>query len=381
MRFPGKTFIFIAFLASLLSCSKDPEIGGSNGNIAETATPFSPETPAAFSKMLIPKDNPFTVEGVQLGRMLFYDPILSGDSTLSCGSCHNQQFAFTDNGKQFSKGITGAEGNMNAMQIFNLGWHRAGFFWDGRAATLEQQVTMPVENPVEMHENWPNIVTKLSRHPQYPDLFKKAFGKKEITRELAGKALAQFVRTIVSGKSKFDLYQQGNRAVFIPSEENGLRLFLNDPKFDRFGSKEISGADCFHCHSTPFFNEIDPQLAFKNNGLSDDAALKKNPGLMAVTGRPDDLGKFKIPSLRNVALTAPYMHDGRFKTLEEVVEHYNNGGTHSSNIDPLMASVKFKDYGGKLQLSASEKQDLINFLKTLTDTSLTNNPAYSNPFK
>ncbi|MCX6351954.1 MAG: cytochrome-c peroxidase [Bacteroidetes bacterium] len=344
------------------------------------ATPYNVNIPDGFPPMDIPADNPLTVEGIELGKRLFYDPILSGDSTQACASCHNQNFAFTDSNNQFSKGITGAIGNKNAMALFNLGWQRGGFFWNGRAATLEEQVQKPVENPIEMHENWGNALKKIKRSKFYPELYIKAFGKKGITQELSAKAMAQFLRTIISSTTKYDLVKK-HLATFTNSEKDGEFLFLHDPKFDAFGVMISKGADCFHCHGAPMFQELNPQLSFRNNGLSNDQEIAGDMGFGAVSDKPEDYGKFKVPSLRNIALTAPYMHDGRFKTLEEVIAHYNAGGKPSITIDPLMASVQFKKQGGKLKLTGQDVKDLVAFLNTLTDTTFIRNKAFSNPFK
>lgn len=319
-------------------------------------TPFELEIPDALPPMLIPDDNPLTVEGVTLGRMLFYDPILSGDSTQSCSSCHNQSYAFTDEGNRLSIGIDGLEGKMNAMALFNLGYAEQ-FFWNGRAFGLEQQAGMPVEDPLEMHAFWPDVVNRLNDHPTYPDKFNEAFGTSEITRELAQKAIAQFERTIFSGDARYD--RLVDRVENWTQEEFvGYQIFFSET------------GDCFHCHGYDLFTDND----FHNNGL-DSVFGPNNMGLYDVTGDPNDIGKFKVPSLRNVAVTAPYMHDGRFNTLMEVVDHYNTGIVESPTLDPLVNKPT------RPILDQYQKECLVQFLETLTDTAFLNNPDYGNPFQ
>lgn len=329
-------------------------------------TPYTWNQKPFFPQPVIAADNPLTVEGIELGRHLFYDTRLSGDNTQSCASCHNQELAFTDNGKRFSTGITGAIGTKNSMPIFNLTWN-SRFFWDGRAATLRQQVLLPVEDPIEMHDNLPGVVNELKATTLYPQLFGKAFGSEEITAQNMAKALEQFILSVVSTDSKFDKFRQN--PVLNPltaSEQRGFDLFMRE--FSPAGSNRPKGADCFHCHGTHLFTVNN----FTNNGLDSEPAT----GFQIVTGNPLDRGKFKTPSLRNVALSGPYMHDGRFSTLEEVIEHYNSGLKSSPTIDPNLKSA-----GVGLGLTAQDKSDLIAFLHTLTDTVYLNNPAYSNPFQ
>ena len=329
-------------------------------------TPYAWVQRPFFPPPVVKSDNPLTVEGIELGRHLFYDTRLSGNETQSCASCHNQSFAFTDNGRRFSTGITGAIGSKNSMPIFNLSWSNR-FFWDGRASSLRQQVLLPIEDPIEMHDNLPNVVNKLQQTSLYPDLFGKAYGTDEISAERMAKALEQFIISIVSTDSKFDRYRIN--PVLNPltaSEQRGFDLFMRE--FSSPGSNRPKGADCFHCHGTHLFTVNN----FTNNGLDANPAV----GFEIVTGNPMDRGKFKTPTLRNVALTAPYMHDGRFATLEEVVEHYNSGLKVSPTID-----INLKSTGIGLGLSAQDKADLVAFLHTLTDTVFTNNPAYANPFE
>ncbi len=318
-------------------------------------TPYDLVIPEGFPEITIPEDNPMTVEGISLGRMLFYDPILSGDSTQSCAACHAQAFAFSDNGKQFSEGIDGEVGNRNSTTIINPGW-LPSLFWDGRAASVEDQAFGPVPNPIEMHEEWTDATDKLNAHPDYPDLFLQAFETDDIDSVLVVKAIAQFERTLISSNSKFDKYLAGT-VELSESEKNGFDLFFSEE------------GDCFHCHGTILFTDN----LFHNNGLDrsfDDL------GLGGVNGDSNDNGKFKAPTLRNIAFTAPYMHDGRFATLEEVIDFYSEGLVWSSTVDPLLKNV----FQGGALLTEEEKQDLIAFLNTLSDTDFIENPDFSNPF-
>lgn len=335
------------------------------------ATPYELEIPSLFPPMDIPADNPMTVEGVELGRHLFWEKGLSLDYTISCGSCHAPDASFSDP-DQFSEGVNGAIGTRNASAIINLGWSNT-FFWDGRALTLEDQVRDPVEHPLEMNVAWEVVEDRLQNDDfsvDYPQMFWDAFGEEVITEDLAVKAIAQFVRTMISSDSKFDRFKRGETSL-TDIESIGYQLFLReggDPENVPGGE---FGADCFHCHGEAGLQFSD--YLFHNNGL--DASFENDPGRFDVTGWPLDSGLFKTPTLRNVALSAPFMHDGRFETLEEVIEHYNSGGVPSSTIDTFM-----KYTTGGLQLAPVQKEALIAFLHTLTDTTFTNNPDFQNPF-
>lgn len=333
-----------------------------------SATPLTVNIPANFPAMPIPADNPFTVEGVALGRYLFYEEKLSGDNTMSCASCHSPAVAFTDDGNQFSTGIDGVQGTRNAMALINLAWETR-FFWDGRSLSLEDQVLHPVQDPVEMHETWPQAVAKLQAHDAYPDLFYDAFGTTTIDSLLAAKALAQFLRTMISGNSNFDKLQRGEPYLPTIDEQLGIQLTLQEGGDPALGLGGQWGADCFHCHPHAGGRMTDGLM--HNNGLDSEFT---DLGLGGITGLPGDMGMFKVPTLRNVALTAPYMHDGRFQTLEEVIEHYNSGGHPSPTIDPFMKYTQ-----GGLQLTPEKKQQLIAFLNMLTDMDFVNNPAFQDP--
>jgi cytochrome c peroxidase len=327
-----------------------------------TPIPYSLEIPVLFADKLIapiiPADNPLTQEGVALGKKLFFDTILSGDETQSCASCHDPKKSFTDQ-QRFSNGVNDNLGTRNAMPLFNLAWNfDERFAWDGKEFSLEKQALEPVSNPIEMHGNWENITKKLQNNLEYKDLFLRAFGTSIIDSTLVTKAIAQFERTLISGNSKFDKYLRGEINL-TPEEQNGFDVFMDESK-----------GDCFHCHGSDN-NPIWSDNKFHNNGLDN---VFVDLGLGKITGDPKDNGKFKSPSIRNLAFTAPYMHDGRFSTIEEVINHYSHGLVNSPTIDPLMKKVN----QGGVQLSTQEKASLKAFLLTLTDEEFVNNPNFSN---
>ena len=297
----------------------------------------------------LPRDNPLTGEGVALGSRLFFDRRLSSNNRLSCAACHRPNDALSDP-RRFSRGVGGEIGTRNAPALENLAWKNS-FFWDGRAATLREQVLQPIQNPIEMHESLANAVAKISADTNYPRLFANAFGSPQITSDKIARALEQFLLVQVSFDSKFDRVINGT-AKFSDDEQRGFELFNTeyDPYHGQFG------ADCFHCHGGPLLRSQD----FANNGL--DSAFY-DLGRYSITKRAGDAGRFAVPSLRNVAVTAPYMHDGRFHTLEQVVEHYCTGMKRSATLDPNLA----KHPDGGVPLSADDKRALVAFLKTFTD--------------
>lgn len=351
------TIIFLALWTT--GCKKDPVPD------IETNEPYVLDY-GSFPNPNIATDNPLTTQGVKLGRMLFYEKMLSSNNQMSCATCHNQKNAFADT-TQFSIGVVGMPGKRQAMAVFNMAWNSNEFFWDGRAHLLRDQSLKPIQDPLEMHETLPSVVAKLQASALYPAQFKKAFDTDQITPELMSKAMEQFMNTIVSNKSKYDDYLAG-KATLTAAEERGRYLFFTEynPAFPN-----ASGADCQHCHGGANFEND----KYANNGLDDDANMK-DIGRQSVTNLSSDKANFKIPSLRNVELTFPYMHDGRFKTLEEVVEHYNLV-TNSSTLDA--AFQQQLPYGG-LKLSAEDKKALVAFLKTLTDNQFTNDTKFSSPF-
>lgn len=360
-------FAAIAMVVVLFACRKEKPEPPPVGNGGHQTTPYPLQVPANFPPMVMPADNPLTEEGVRLGRHLFWEPRLSGNNSMSCGTCHAPAFAFTDHGNTVSVGIDGIAGTRNTMALMNLGWDNF-FFWDGRETTLEGQILHPVRDPIEMHETWPNVASKLSDDPAYRALFNDAFGSEHIDSLRAAKAIAQFLRTMISANSKFDKVLRGE-AGFTLDEQLGFALTLQEGGDPALGQGGQWGADCFHCHPHAGGNFSDGQM--HNNGLD---AEFTDLGYGAVTGNPMDNGKFKVPTLRNIALTAPYMHDGRFETLEEVIDHYDSGGHPSPTISPFM---KFTQ--GGLQLTPEKKAQLLAFLHTLTDMDFVNDPRFHDP--
>lgn len=351
----GGLFLLLS-LFLFTSCSS------SNSDVEDVYTPIpaSLNIPALFQQKLIaplvPNNNPLTEEGITLGKKLFFEKRLSGDNTQSCASCHSPQNSFTDD-TRFSDGIDGTFGTRNSMPLFNLAWNFSDrFTWGGKELGLERQALEPVRNPIEMHSVWTDVVTKLQQDSQYPNLFLRAFGTATIDSLLITKAIAQFERTLISGNSKFDQYLLG-AAQLTAEELNGFNVFMDEAK-----------GDCFHCHGSDN-NPLWTDNAFHNNGL--DTAFT-DLGLGGVTGDPNDNGKFRSPSLRNLAFTAPYMHDGRFATLDDVINHYSEGLKSSSTIDPLMKKVQ----QGGVGLSAQDKADLKAFLLTLSDNNFVTNPDF-----
>ncbi len=351
-------FCFILITIILNSCKKDPVISEVKN------TPYVLDI-GSFPEPSIAADNPLTHKGIRLGRMLFYDKILSRNNTQACASCHRQEFAFNDTAK-FSIGVNNLPGKRNAMSIFNMAWNTNQFFWDGRANLLRHQSLLPIQDELEMDETLENVVQKLNGSYFYKTLFKNAFGTSRISSDLISKALEQFMNSIVSNNSKYDQYLAGTYTL-TPEEERGRYLFVTEYNP---GFPSTSGADCMHCHGGSNFEND----RYMNNGLDQDITML-DIGRQAVTNDAADKGKFKVVSLRNIALTAPYMHDGRFSTLEQVIDHYNL----VKNSSTLDGSFQQQLPNG-LQLSNSDKQALVAFLKTLTDQKLITNPEYKNPF-
>jgi cytochrome c peroxidase len=361
--------IFLAIgvlIIALNSCKKDTiKDPVTETPLQQDNTPYTIDN-GAFPSPVIAGDNALTVQGVLLGRMLFYEKTLSKNNMIACANCHKQEFAFDDTSR-FSVGVLGLKGKRQAMAIFNTAWHTNEFFWDGRAHFLRDQSLKPIQDTLEMFETLPSIIAKLSTNQAYKNQFVRTFGSEEINSVKISLALEQFMNSIVSNNSKYDKYL-ANTATLTASEDNGRKLFF--AQYNPF-FPATSGADCAHCHSSFNFTNND----YINNGLDTDASIT-DKGREKVTNNSADRAKFKVPSLRNIALTAPYMHDGRFKTLEEVVDHYNSGLKASTYIDPALENTRALG----LMLNAQQKIDLVNFLKTLTDNSLTTNPKYASPF-
>jgi len=382
--------LFGLFFLVILSCKKDEiELPPFPKMISDTTTgyqckttPYSLIKPTYFPPYPAPILNiEMTEERIALGRKLFYETKLSGDNTMSCASCHHQEDAFTDAKKQFSVGIDGITGTKNSMPIMNLAYSPA-FFWDGRSPTLQQQALEPVKDPIEMHETWKSAIVKLKGEEAYNQMFYEAFCTADYDSTHAARALTQFELTLVSGNSIYDkaVDRTGNNLnigpQFGPGEEQisrGFRIFNGEV------SKNGGGGDCFHCHSTD--NMLFTNNDFMNNGLDDNPA----EGFFAVTRNETNRGQFKVPTLRNIEHTAPYMHDGRFETLEDVVEFYNSGiRKNSINIEPIMVSGDTANGSGSgiadgLNLTIQEKADLVAFLKALSDPDFLNNKDFSDP--
>jgi cytochrome c peroxidase len=368
---PWKNILLISVLLFFLGCEKKKIMPGGDETDELISGSYSPtdytfDIPDYMPTPVVPAENPMTQEGVALGRMLFYDPIFSADSTLSCAGCHDPKLAFTD-GKALSTGILGVEGKRSSMSLVNLAYNTRGFFWDGRSRSLEEQALIPIEDHTEMADTWENVEDKLRRHDEYPRLFRAAFGierKSELTRDLAVKAIAQFERTLISAQSRYDKVIWESDGFPTDSEQRGIALFFIED------DQSVEHPGCSHCHFNPLFTDNQ----FRNNGLDSVATLNdfEDKGLGGVNGNIFDNGKFRVPTLRNIALTAPYMHDGRFNTLEEVLDSYSRGGHGMPNEDANILPFT---------LTEQDKADLIAFMEMLTDTSFINNPDFSNPFQ
>lgn len=303
----------------------------------------------------LPYDNPLTEEGVALGRKLFYEKALSDDYSMSCATCHRQENAFSDP-RQFSVGTDGSEGARNAMAVMNMAWEHF-FFWDARALSLELQAFAPVTNPIEMRNTWPNVVARLQAHPEYPALFKKAFGTPIIDSMKVAFALAQFERTLISLDSPFDRYHYGGDETALTEQQlRGKDIFFNE-------------GHCIDCHMLPLFTDH----VMRNIGLDRTGG---DPGLGGWTGVPHHRGNFRTPGLRNIAASAPYMHDGRHATLEEVMDFYaEDVAINVPNLDGHMEPW----VNGEIDLDAQDRADLVAFMHALTDPRFLTNPAFSDP--
>jgi cytochrome c peroxidase len=310
--------------------------------------PYELKYPNNFGgRSFIPEDNPPTKEGVALGRMLFYEEHLSGNNKISCASCHKQELAFTD-GRKLSVGIDGVPTKRNSMSLANLLWVQ-NLFWDGRSKGLEQQAVVPLTDLHEMGQSLEASSAKLKQTGIYPLMFAKAFGSNNIDGERITKALAQFERTMISANSKYDQHLRGEYTL-SDAEARGLKVFN-------------TRGNCVHCHGGPkTFIEL-----FHNNGLD---SVYADLGREDITKQPGDKGRFRVPTLRNVALTAPYMHDGRFTDLSDVLDHYGGHIIESETLSPFLS---------RLKLSEEEKKDVISFLNTLTDAEFIKDKKFSDP--
>lgn len=360
-------FLFLSIGALIAIGCEDDKITVSKDllGVEYNPIPYVVAVPEDFPILEIPEDNPMTQEGVQLGRHLFYDPILSADSTISCASCHLPKLAFTD-GLAFSPGINGQLSRRSSMSLVNVGFYYSGLFWDGRVQTLEEQSLHPIQDPIEQGNDLDVLIDELRAHPYYAPQFRKAFGiedRSQINRSLIGKALAQWERIIVSGNSEYDRVIRNGLVFDDDDAQLGMSMFFDD-------DDEVKDAECNHCHSVPLFTAN----TYHNNGLDsvgNDYSLFSDIGL-GINGIVNDTGRFRATTLRNIELTAPYMHDGRFSSLEDVMNHYNHGVKPGRNKDPLVSN---------LNITLDEQMAIIAFMKTLTDTSYLEIPEVLSPFE
>ncbi|MCX7633248.1 MAG: hypothetical protein N2Z22_07950 [Turneriella sp.] len=328
-------------------------------------TPYLLEYPWWYMNPNVERNPGLTYEAVELGRFLFYDKDLSADSTIACASCHKQQFGFADN-VRFSPGVKGRLGKRNTMPLVNLVSDRR-FFWDGRAASLEEQVLMPIEEFNEMDLPLDELIDRLQKHPIYPALFERAFNTRKITRELIASALAQFVKSIISYSAPDDYM----RAV----DANKLKLSQIPAEMRKYWPiylKNVQIMNCGACHT---------MVAAAGQNMFEDAGLEENPedvGYYVVTRKEEDKGKFKVPTIRNLEVTAPYMHDGRFATLREVIEHYRSKMIRKKNISPL-----YLDSQNRIKTTTLTEEQIAVMMEGFpmyTDKKLLSDPRYGNPF-
>jgi cytochrome c peroxidase len=382
---PLKTLLPAQFILIQLSvCGFAFDDGVADRQLNLPAVPFNysqVELPPHFAEIAAtydntPSNNPITDHGATLGRVLFYDKSLSANGTTSCASCHEQKLAFTDE-KTLSVGFQGKPVTRNSMSLINARYYRSGrFFWDERAATLEEQTLMPIENPVEMGHSLPALVAQLQADKIYPPLFHSAFGSGDVSADRMGQAIAQFIRSIVSYRSRYDV---GRSAVASVHDR-----FPNFTEQENYGKLQfLERGQCAQCHlhdatasgrtrQSAFFFVDGPAV----NGV--DGELRgADAGVGGKTGVARDMGAFKAPSLRNIELTGPYMHDGRFTTIDRVLEHYNWSVRPHPNLDSRLEQISAQG----LALPEREKVALTEFLKTLTDHALITDPKFSDPFE
>ena len=336
--------ILTAIAVQVISCKKNSTANTTGPEAVNFIIP--PGFPAPQYNF---SGNPLTKQGIALGRRLFYDGKLSKDGNFPCASCHQQFAAFVTYDHDLSHGFNSQFTTRNALPIFNLAW-QTNFQWDGGINHLELQPLAPLTAPNEMGEEMNTVIGKLKADSAYPTLFSAAFGTAEINSQLMLKALTQFMVTMVSAGSKYDQVKKGS-ASFTSAEADGYAVFKTK---------------CATCHAEPLFTD----LSYRSNGLSLNSFLKDN-GRMRITGKPEDSLKFKIPSLRNVALSFPYMHDGRFYTLDQVLNHYTNGIAPGPTVDPLLKNG--------IALSSTEKVNIKAFLRTLTDSAFISDRRFAQP--
>jgi cytochrome c peroxidase len=346
LLFKGKSLFVLPFLFILMSCSDESEYREINARLDF-------RVPANFPAIVQDIEGNYpTQKGFELGRRLFYDAQLSADNTVSCSSCHEQAFAFTHHGHALSHGINDLEGIRNAPAVQNLAF-LSEYFYDGASNSIEMLSINPIHNPVEMAETLEGISAKLKKDKSYVKMFSEAFDDGEVTSGNTLKALGQFMTMMVSANSRYDKYVRNEPGGTMSAQElHGMQLFVQK---------------CASCHKTDLFTDN----AFRNNGLPPNTNLD-DKGREVVTGFPADRYKFKVPSLRNAALTAPYMHDGRFGSLESVLNFYASGVKDSETLDPLL----HQNGSLGIPLSQDEKEAIIVFIKTLTDDEFVTNPLF-----
>ncbi|PSR57153.1 cytochrome-c peroxidase [Adhaeribacter arboris] len=342
-----KQFCHLSFLVvscGITACNPEPVVPteGVNAQLS-----YFPEPVYQY------QNNPLTRVGFELGRKLFYDPILSEDGSISCGSCHKQFAAFADLEHSVSHGLNNQLGTRNTPALANLRWN-PNFFWDGGVNHLELVPLAPITNPVEMGSNVNSIIRKLNRDPGYVTEFRKVFHQDSVNSQQLFRALAQFTGELISASAPYDQYVNGKTDALTAEQKQGLLVFE---------------AKCSACHKPGLFTDH----SFRNNGLNSD--FKQDPGRRIITDQPTDEGKFKVPSLRNVTVSSPYMHDGRFRTLVQVLEHYAKGVKTSATLDPLLAGAN-----PGIALSDEEKKQLLAFLEALTDKKFITDPRFADPF-
>jgi len=338
--------ISLLSLGLLAGCSDGAEKAAQDGAPSLIVSTSPAGFPKGTNRDRAPADNALSLERALLGKRLFYDPQLSRTNDVSCGTCHQQQYAFADP-SAISTGVDGRTGTRNAPSIVNAAWGKT-FFWDGRADSLEEQAGKPIENPLEMDLPLADAVARVAADPSYAEGFQKAYGEAPSESSLQ-KALASFVRSLVSGMSPYDRHLRGDDSEFGPARKRGEALFQSEK------------VECFHCHPS---GELTNEGYFNNGTYTAGGDAGRQP----VSGRVGDLGKFKVPGLRNIEVTAPYMHDGSLATLDDVLEQYAAGGRGDPTTDPLIEPFA---------LSSDEKADLLEFLRSLTDPALLADPRFA----
>lgn len=358
------TLLFFALSGMVLfSCTKDKP-----GVEPYQPTPFQLEIPYGFPTLLnIPEDNPMTVEGIELGRTLFYDGRLNGrthpDSLMSCATCHRPENSFEIGlPRPHPQSVTGNPTHHAMLPLINLVWNMGTYGWNGSIPSIEADVLLVISSVTEFDSSPERVANTIGNIEGYPELFRKAFGTPEVTADRIAKAIAQFVRTLISSNTRFDKYMRGE-VQLTPEELRGFVLFTTE-----------EGADCFHCHGG-FGNPLFTTNLFYNNGK--DSVFTDPFDRFSVTGNPMHRGAYKATTLRNIEFTAPYMHDGRFETLDEVIDFYSHHLINTPYIDPLMHHIA----NGGIQLTPIEKEELKAFIKTLRDEEFMANPAYGPPEK